>query len=221
MLFNLSLDDFAPYYNSGLYFESIYKCKQLVALFPAIKINLFVPAAFCRLGETPCYLTRFPEWVRAVNDLPKNNFQIGLHGMYHRRSKEDFNFHGTDGNNDEFKDLSYDETNIIIDSMIKEVDTAGLVYAPVFRPSRWSISYAAAKALNDRGFIISSLEQHRFSDIKWISPTWDMRSDAPKNMDLFVCGHTSNWTSNYLNDEKVGLIRRTIESGKYDFVFLV
>lgn len=220
--FNLSLDDFAPYKRSGLYFESIEWCDKLIEKYPEIKINLFVTAAFCRLGEQPCYLTKNPEWVKKVNNLPKSNYSINFHGLYHRR---------TDGkhpnsNNDEFMYLRGEQANVVIDTMIKEFDKAGLKHKNVFRPPGWKISTSATKALTDRGFIIAGnqsyydLHKDRVPGLRWVSYNWDLTKLCDLSGDIYAFGHTSSWTNNYMDETRFKLIDDVLSKELFEFAFI-
>src|SRR5690348_13909004 len=109
--FNLSLDDMSPHPRAGLDFESIKWCDKLIETYPAMKINLFVPAAYGRLGEPSYNISddENHEWAEKLKVLP-DNYRINLHGYKHRRSRKDWDFHrGIESNNNEWENLTYDQ----------------------------------------------------------------------------------------------------------------
>ena len=71
-IFNLSLDDMSSHPQAGLNFESIYWCEKLIVQFPDIKINLFVPAKYARLGQRYYDISSYSKWaisniIRSIN----------------------------------------------------------------------------------------------------------------------------------------------------------
>jgi len=220
--FNLSLDDFSPHPKAGLGFESIKWCKELIKDYPDIKINLFVPAAYCRLNERPQFLCSHPNWVSDVNRLPVRNFRINMHGLFHRRVD---NKH-PDSNNDEFQFLRGTWVNTVIDRMMKEFDESGLKYQKTFRPPGWKISLSSARELTERGFIIAGndayydLLKDRIDCLEWVSYNWDMTGPCDVDGDVIAYGHTSNWTNNYMNEERYNLVRELLKSDNFDFRFI-
>jgi hypothetical protein len=215
--FNLSLDDYSPHPRT----DNLTWCNKLIERYPNIKIDLFVPAAYCRLGEQPNYLSKNLEWVDKANTL-RRNYGIGLHGLYHRRT-------GTskpNSNNDEFQYLSYSEANRVIDRMMDEFHTSGLKYKMVFRPPGWKVSASAATVLTKRGFIIAGDSNYHkqlkvaVPNMKWISYNWDMTKPCDINGDIFAYGHTSDWTNNYMNEERFNLICDVLDTDDFDFRFI-
>jgi hypothetical protein len=154
--FNLSLDDFSPHPRAGLNFESIKWCNELIKLYPGIRINLFVPAAYCRLGEDPCYLSENLDWVERVKALPKANYRINLHGLFHRRTDGK----NPDSNNDEFQHLKGDWADMYIDTMMTEFANVGLEYRKTFRPPGWKISKSCVRILTNKRFMIAGDDSH-------------------------------------------------------------
>ena len=122
MKVNISIDDVSPHPYSSV--RVLEKCEELIEEFPDMKISLFIPTAYWRTikpGTTtkiPLNLSNFPEFCEEISDLDPNNYEIGFHGYYH----------GIPGrsDNDEFQNLSYDETNHKIDLMLEEVKKSGL-----------------------------------------------------------------------------------------------
>ena len=225
MKFNLSLDDFSPHSNAGIAFESIKWCNKLIEAYPDIKIDLFIPAAYCRLGEEPCFIKNYPEWVDKVKMLP-SNYRINIHGLYHRRSKIDFKWHsGHDSNNNEWEHLSYQQAGNLLNIIDTEFSLAGMKYHKVFRPPGWYLGAAAAKLLTDRGFVIAGDKNHygklsgQINSLRWVSYNWDLISEVPAG-DIFAFGHTSTWTNNYIDESKFRLILDVLNSRDFVFKFI-
>jgi len=225
--FNLSLDDMSPHKKAGLNFESIKWCDRLIEDYPDIKINLFVPAAYARLGDSPAFLSNFPDWVERVESFP-DNYSIGLHGMFHRRKTSDHGFHNkrAPSNNDEFQFLDEHQTQTILDEIIKEFNKAGLYFDKVFRPPGWKISISAAKILTKNGFVIAGddkyyglLKKH-VPQMEWVSYNWDLTGSCEPKGDIAAYGHTSEWTNNYFNKERYELIARALDKERFDFRFI-
>ena len=225
--FNLSLDDLAPHPNTGANFESIYWCDKLIEDFPNIKINLFVPASYARLNEIYYNLSDYSDWVSKLNALP-NNYRVNLHGYRHRRWVKDFYMHKKypPSNNDEWQFLNFQYAYNIGKLMIEEFNRAGVKYEPTFRPPGWKISKEAIKALEALGikcFAGSAeyYEKHKSHlNTRWVSFNWDLAfSDAPKG-NIIAYGHTSNWTNNYMNEDRYNLIKNTLNSDNFDFRFI-
>lgn len=227
--FNLSLDDFAPHQHAGLDFQSISLCNRIIEDFPDLKVNLFVPAAYARLGEAPCYLSEHPDWVDRVNALPSRNYRVNFHGMYHRRHPDDSKFHlgRAPSNNDEWQYLNTPQASELITRMRKEFEKAGLNYGDspmIFRPCGWKISLEAARAMSNRHINIAgdgrySTEQQNGS--KYLRCNWDMTDPCDiKAGDVLAYGHTSDWNPNYMDSERYDLIMGLLTSRDFHFKFL-
>lgn len=220
-VFNLSLDDMSPHKNAGLNFESIGFCKDIISVFPDFKVDLFVPAAYCRLGEQPLFLSDNLEWVEKVKALP-SNFRICLHGYYHRRLSKK---HGN-SNNDEWQFLDEKTAKMYFDHMIKEFKSVGLKHANVFRPPGWKISASSAKVLSDAGFVIAGNKDYekKISPVvktaRWANYNWDLVGSNVPLGDIYAYGHTSNWTDNFFNEEQRDKLLKIFKNKKYDFVFI-
>jgi len=223
--FSLTLDDFSPHTHAGLNFETIKFCNSIISKHPGLKIDLFVTAAFGRLGEKPCYLSKNLDWVKKVKDLP-SNYSINLHGLFHRRSVADFAFHSTHpaSNNDEWQYLNTTQATLILDRILNEFAASNLAFSKVFRCPGWKISVAATKVLIDRGFKIAGDSKYyqickkSIPDLSkhWISYNWDLISPVSSG-DICAFGHTSDWTSNYLNEQKAKLITDVLDKNTFDF----
>ena len=220
--FNLSLDDMSPHPKAGLNFESINWCNELINKYPGIKINLFVPAAYCRLGENPVFLSQHMDWVDRVNNLP-DNYKINMHGLYHRRTGY---LRQHDSNNDEFQFLDVIRAKNIISDMIEEFEKAGLNYIKTFRPPGWKISVSAADVLARNGFIIAGNNQYhgiiskKLKNISWVSYNWDLTGPCKVSKDIIAYGHTSSWTNNYMNKDRFKLIDNILSKEEFNYVFI-
>lgn len=207
MRFNLSLDDFSPHPRAGLNFESIYWCNKLIDIYPEIKIDLFVPAAYSRLGEAPCFLSEHPEWIKRVISLP-DNYRICCHGYFHKRLSQKRG----NSNNDEWQFLNEEQATVVFNHMVGEFQMAGLDYHKTFRPPGWKISQSAVKVLTDNNFIIAGSREYydkistKVSGSKWVLFNWDLVSQPPKCDTVVAYGHTSSWTNNYMNEDRFNLI---------------
>lgn len=227
-IFSLTLDDQSPHPDAGECFDSVGWCDKLIDKYPDFKVTLFVPAAYARLNSRPYHLTKHPEWVRRMNDLPRENYCVGLHGLFHRRLSADFTFHTArdPSNNDEFQFLNEYMANIVIGKMLEEFDSSGLQYSKVFRPPGWKISVSSAKVLTSRGILISGNEQYydilkdKVPDMRWVGANWHLEEDAVPEGDIVAAGHTSNWVWNYLDKKRYDIICGVLEKQEYDFKFL-
>lgn len=218
--FTLTLDDFSPHQHAGLDFKVIERCQELIKHFPELKVNLFVPAAYCRLGQNPCFLSNFPEWVAKVNALP-NNFRINIHGYYHRRYSQKYG----NSNNDEWQYLTQSQAKIVGEHMLGEFKKSGLKYKSTFRPPAWKISKEAIQALQQLGIKCFAGNKEYYEEVKsvlkvkWINYNWDMLAAVP-NDDIIVFGHTSDWTKNYLDDDMCEKILNILNKKIYEFKFI-
>jgi predicted deacetylase len=217
--FSLSLDDMSPHENAGLDFESIKWCDKIIEAYPTVKINLFVPAAYCRLGEQPCYLSANREWVEKLKAL-STNYRINFHGLHHRRTDKKH----PASNNDEFQFLDAAQADLIIQAMVHEFEVTGINYTMTFRPPGWKISKEACKKLAEWGFdyLAGAKEWESVkgdTKIKWVNYNWDLLT-APPDGDVIAYGHTSNWTTNYMNEERYNTIMNFLKDKEFDFRFI-
>jgi hypothetical protein len=220
--FTLTLDDFSPRPGTN----DLAWCNKLIEKHPNIKIDLFVPAAYCRLGEKPHYLSDYPDWIEKTKNLPKN-YKINLHGMFHRRSRKDFIWHtGTVSNNNEWENLTYKQANVLLKMIVKEFDKIGIKYSRVFRAPGWHIGKDAIRLLTDKGYVIAGNEHYyqkyksKVSNMRYISYNWDLTKTCSVEGDVVGFGHTSNWTDNYINEKRYKLIVDLLESDKFEFMFI-
>lgn len=236
--FNLSLDDLSPHPRAGLNFESIGWCDKIIENFPELKINLFVPAAYTRLGDDKAYyISQDKDWLEKLKKLSPDNYRINVHGMFHRRISK---AHGN-SNNDEWQYLGYSSAEILRNHMAAEFVKAGLykygapankmhpLFRPTFRPPGWKISRGAVQALqspfsdgaNGVNCFAGSKEYYeKVKDVlrvKWVSYNWDLTGPCKETGDVVAYGHTSDWTNNYMNEERYKLLKDFLDNEEVEF----
>ena len=228
MKVNISIDDVSPHpYSSTRVLE---KCEELIEEFPNMKISLFIPTAYWRTikpGTTtkvPLKLSHFPEFCEEIADLDPNNYEIGFHGYYH----------GIPGrsDNDEFQDLTYEETDRKIDLMLEEVSKCGLEgsFKKIFRPPAWRMNPEAFKCLSDRGFKLFALTDldyaiKTYQGAEKIYPSTNSAQFPPsrplkEDRNCGIVYHACEWDGNYLNSEKVHDLIHFLKDREKEFVFL-
>jgi len=211
--FCLTLDDLSPHPRAGGDFKVLLNCDKLVKKYPNIKINLFLPAAYYRLkygNNVPYFLSNHPEWVNTINKLPKKNYRINYHGMYHVNKTK----HGTGSNNDEWEFLNTASAAGLMNEMMCEFKVAGIKAHRTFRAPGWKISKEASKVLLQNGFKIACLEKR----------IWDISHECDLIGDIIAFGHTSDWAqkqpNNYLDQYSMVRIMKLLDSKKFDFKFI-
>lgn len=223
-IFNLSLDDQSPYPTAGLNFEAVNWCDKLIKRWPDLKIDLFVPAAYTRLGDTNfAFLTKYPDWVKRMNDLPRENYRINPHGYFHARLSAGKH---PKSNNDEFQYLSEQQASTVLGHMLGEFEAAGLKYEKVFRAPGWKLSTSTAKVLTELGFTIAG-NQHYYDVLKdrvpgmcYLITNWELREDCVLKGNVFAAGHTSTWCDNFFDEKVYNRVVRLLEAGEFEFKFL-
>lgn len=224
--FNLSLDDFSPHPNAGLNFESIKWCDKLIEIYPDLKINLFVPSSYRRINGPTYHLTSNKEWTNKVDALWKGNYRVNFHGLHHSRQLWPRKQTEHISNNDEWEYISYGEAKQLIERMVAEFKAVGLSHVHTFRPPGWKVSTGAVKALIESGFkIAGNAEYYRICGKKikdlnkhWVSYNWDLTGPCTVTHDDIVAyGHTSDWTNNYMNEERYNLIKDYLDSEEHEF----
>ena len=163
----ISIDDISPHDYSGM--NAINNCMAVLKKYPDVKFVFFIPVAFKRvsgrvdiiarkdkpivniINKEPLYISKYKSFCKTLLSLPKENFQYGYHGYFH--SKID---RPNRSNNNEFKNLTYQETINKIDLMENEVKKSGLEtrFSKIFRPPGWTISNEAVKAFLDKGYTL-------------------------------------------------------------------
>lgn len=134
--------------------------------------------------------------------MPKENFEIGYHG-YH---------HGIPGvtNNDEFKNLNYDQAIKLFEQMYKVTEAVNLseLFKPIFRPPAWKMSPDALRAAKASGIKILALTEDDIYEgyDKQLNNVIYYNVNPPfKPLNLFekteIVYHACEWDRNYLNIE--------------------
>ncbi len=211
MLYNLniSIDDISPHPLSST--KVLTQCERIRKAFPNVKFSLFIPIAHWRTIRPtvatphPFIISDYPEFCKTLRDLPKENYEICYHGYYH----------GIPGQNDnnEFLDLTYDQTIEKFKLMKSVVDKAGLtdIFKPIFRPPNWKLGPEAWDALNDSGielfaindddkFIQTYGDRHEKYNTNVCTSAPPFKPLALKDSTVFVY-HASEWDKNYLGDK--------------------
>ena len=202
---NISIDDVSPHPRSSA--NVLERCFEMISVFPDIKFTLFVPTSYWRtMGPTatkgPLRLDTYPEFCELLKALPRENFEIGYHG----------HLHGIPGtsNNDEFKNLSYEQTTKLFEEMYKIADAASLteLFKPVFRPPAWKMSPDALRAAKDSGIEVLALTEddiYQGYDKQLDNVVYYNANPPFKPLNLFekteIVYHACEWDRNYLNVE--------------------
>ena len=202
---NISIDDVSPHPASSV--KVLDRCYELISVFPNIKFTLFIPISYWRtMGPTatkfPLRLDIFPEFCELLKVLPKENFEIGYHG-YH---------HGIPGvtNNDEFKNLNYEQAMKLFEEMYKVADAASLteLFKPIFRPPAWKMSPDALRAAKASGIEVLALTEddiYQGYDKQLNNVVYYNVNPPFKPLNLFekteIVYHACEWDRNYLNIE--------------------
>tara|TARA_Y100000310_G_scaffold308073_1_gene350804 strand:- start:5559 stop:6290 length:732 start_codon:yes stop_codon:yes gene_type:complete len=208
-LINISIDDISPHPRSSL--KVLDRCYELIDIFPKIKFSLFVPAAYWRthkpgtISKEPLFISQYPEFCQELSNLDKNNFEIGYHGYYHGIPGEN--------DNDEFKNITYEEANKKINLMLGEAEKSGLsgVLKKIFRPPAWKMNPEVFKAFDEHGFELFALTD-QFDMLKVYDgaeknyPSVFSRQFPPfreltKEEKCGIVYHACEWDRNYLSVE--------------------
>lgn len=210
MNINISIDDVSPHPFSST--KVLQQCMYLIDKLPDIKFTLFVPISYWRTikaGTTtsrPLDLREHPEFCKTLLSLPRDNFEIAYHGLYH----------GIPGktDNDEFQFLTYDQASEKFDAMFSIVKECNLeeVFKPIFRPPAWRMSSHSIKAARDKGIKILALSSKEYAKATYgkvdeekrdvvyytCNPPFDALQRFEKNEIVY---HACEWDRNYFNEE--------------------
>jgi len=222
MKINISIDDVSPHPLASI--KVVEKCNEIISIFPKAKFSLFVPISYWRtikpgtVTTEPLSIERFPDFCNFISKLPKENFEICYHGLYH----------GIPGisDNDEFQKLNVEEAQKKFKSMFEIVDEAGLknVFKPVFRPPAWRMSSDAINVAQQMGIEILALSpkeyakkiydgaENTFSKVVYYNcnPPFDaLQAFSPYTEIVY---HACEWDSNYLSEEKTDELKKFIQS---------
>jgi predicted deacetylase len=208
MKVNISIDDVSPHQFSSI--KVLDRCFELIQEFPDIKFTLFVPISYWRTikptttTKEPLRLDVFPDFCKAIRELPRQNFEICYHGL----------FHGIPGksDNDEFQYLTKEQALEKFSMMFKIVESAGLqdVFKPIFRPPAWRMSPDAIEAAKEVGIRTLALSpkdyakqtyrgaENNFQNVIYFNcaPPFDPLTRHCNNEIVY---HACEWDKNYLS----------------------
>jgi predicted deacetylase len=212
---NISIDDVSPHPLSSV--KVLDQCHDLIKIFPEIKFSIFVPISYWRTVKphiatpAPLQIDKFPGFCDYLRNLSSKNFEICYHG-YH---------HGIPGksDNDELKDVTYDQALQVIAAMRNVVKSAGLedYFKPIIRPPAWRMSADAIRAFRDSGFKILALcredyavesyggEESKLDDVVYATSYPPIRGLGltPKTEIVY---HACEWDKNYLSGSQAQLL---------------
>jgi len=232
---NISIDDVSPHPQSST--KVLERCFELIEIFNDIKFTLFIPTAYWRTvkpdisTDTPLVLSDYPEFCSEVRSLPSKNFEIGYHGHYH----------GIPGynDNDEFKNLSYQEALDKVRLMKLTVKNAGLenTFSPIFRPPAWKMSPDSFRAFHSEGISNFAIFPLSFCDIGYTQAKTYKNEDENKKYkksyatcfppfvplalksQTNIVYHACEWDKNYLSKGLTDELRRFISSNNNTIKF--
>ncbi len=209
---NISIDDVSPHPKSST--KVLKQCYKIIESFPSAKFTLFIPIAYWRTvrpsisTSEPLFISEYPSFCDELRNLSKENFEIAYHGYYHGIPNK--------SDNDELRDLKYDEAISLYEKMFKEVKKAQLekVFKKIIRPPAWRMSPEAIKAAKHVGFEILALSPDKYpdgsldykeEDKKFGNVVYYNVCPPSKKMELYekteIVYHACEWDKNYL-DEK-------------------
>lgn len=235
MKVNISIDDVSPHpHSSAIVLD---RCFEIIEAFPDAKFTLFVPAAYWRTMHPtestvkPLQINLFPDFCKKLNDLPRNNFELGYHGFYH----------GIPGknDNDEMRYLNKESCNELLDAIFKVVDMAGLKerFSPILRPPAWRMSEGCFDSCLEKGIEVlalsnffedysdDSLNYHgrdsEFKDVVYFtsSPPWKPLKLTDKTEIVY---HACEWDKNFLSEsmtqDLIKFIHENLDNIEFSFM---
>jgi len=225
---NISIDDVSPHPLSSA--KVVDRCYEVLDVFPEAKFTLFIPLSYWRTqGETataqPLKISLYREFCDLLRKLPKNNFELGYHGLFHGIPFE--------SNNDEFCNLSYDDAMKKFQIMFNIVKESELIFSSVFRPPAWRMSGEAIKAAKDFGIEYLSLSPEKYAQDTYAGAhakhdnVFYFNVNPPhKPLKIFerteIVYHACEWDKNYLNKEKTEELVEFLQKheNEVDFCFI-
>lgn len=203
-VFSLSIDDISPI---NPWYEAAPWLLRLLRDYPKLKINLFVIPFYKGVK-----ITDKPNFIKAMKELPRENFDFCLHGYTHEAIPE---LKGK-GRNDwaEFENLTKQQAIERITLAENLMDEAGIEYSKIFKAPCWYLGDEARKGLIEKGYkIISITGLEDEGDL--ISGLWQPHCIYSTHISL------SDGNTNHL-DERVYLrlkeIFEKVENIKFEFL---
>jgi len=234
-LVNISIDDVCPHPQSST--GVLERCYELIDVFPNIKFTLFTPCAYWRtmyksgdfsqrLTNTPepLLLNNFPDFCDEVISLDSNNFEIGFHGYFHGVPQR--------SNNDEFRDLNYNEAVEIIAAMREMAEKTKVPFKNILRPPAWRMSPESIKACADQGIEILALSSdiyhdgsldYKGEDKKFKNVVYYNCCPPHKALKLYekteIVYHACEWDKNFLNKDLTNSLINFLKPQKENIKF--
>ena len=195
----LEFDDFNP--NPEV--DCIKEIKELVRLFPKIKLTMFTPALY---NNTPLYSN--PAWCDEVRQLiEKDNLRLAIHGCYHTT--------------EEFKNKDYDDAMRTIVRAESIFRVAKLPFIRCFRGPHWGINQATYDALKwlEYTHVYTHEDYHALAisnpNVKNIYYNWNLKDEIDTRLPHIVIGHghTHNVCGNGIQTclEKIANVMRNYD----------
>ena len=227
---NISIDDISPHPKSSI--KVLDRCFEMISIFPDIKFSLFVPVSYWRTKRPdiatshPLQINLYKDFCESLKNLPKKNFEICYHGFHH----------GIPGksDNDEFQNISYEQSKKLFEAMFEVVKMAGLqdTFKKIFRPPAWRMSPESIKAARDLGFEVLALSPKEYAQNVYLgedknkndvvyyncNPPFDELSMQEKTEIVY---HACEWDKNYLSQDLTNdLITFLKSNNDFEFCFL-
>jgi len=227
-LVNISIDDISPHPKSSI--KVLDRCHELLQQFPALKFSLFIPVSYWRTirpdiaTQVPLRIDLYPEFCTELLNLPRENFEICLHGFYH----------GVPGksDNDEFEKLNFDDTLYRFDAMWEVIRAAQLdgLFKSIFRPPAWRMSPGAIQAAAAYGIKILTLSPKEYAkrtyggeDEKFDRVLYYNCNPPLDRLQLFdkteIVYHACEWDVNYLSQKHADALSSWLESVQHNAEF--
>ena len=212
---NISIDDVTPHPRSSI--NVVKQCCRILDRIPTAKFTLFVPTAYWRTVpsppesycESPYFLHQYPNFCSQLAHLPEETFELGFHGHHH----------GIPGlsNNDELRDVDFNDASQIYQRMFSVVHDAGLSskFKMILRPPAWRLSPSAFDAARGVFDILALNPDPMYGNVyqgKQFDDHWSGRvvfQDAappivkiPEKWDsLEIVTHACEWDRNFLSED--------------------
>lgn len=151
MIVNISIEDLDPKFNN---LDLLY---EMVDNFPEIKFDIFIPVNSnwwlkkqrIKYPNWTNDILKHPEWCKKIINLPKKNFEIGIHGYAHNIG--DIN-HGIP----EFLTLNKIQAKKLLLKCEQTFTEAGIPFIRGFRPPQWVCSKGTIEALEDLNYLFNA-----------------------------------------------------------------